>query len=239
MKLTINGYQNKLENKYYKWYCDIITNKILNPITEGYTENHHIIPTSLGGDNNQSNLVRLSAREHFIVHSLLPKFITGQGKYSMIRAHMFTGKKSDPKYKYSKSKIYENLRIEYSDYMKTQPSPWSNTEIHKKCMETRVKNGSNIFITNNPMHNEETKRKKMSSMPIMKGRKCWFNTLTNQRRQCVVMPDGDGWIRQGHSKGLTTKAKGVAKPKVICPSCGEGFAPHTLQRHINARHSAQ
>lgn len=38
-----------------------------------YTEVHHIIPRSLGGTNNKSNLTTLTAREHFICHWLLCK----------------------------------------------------------------------------------------------------------------------------------------------------------------------
>lgn len=42
-------------------------------LVEGYTENHHIIPRCLGGLDNLENLVRLTAREHFIAHQLLAK----------------------------------------------------------------------------------------------------------------------------------------------------------------------
>ena len=38
-----------------------------------YTESHHIIPRCLGGGNETSNLVLLTAREHFIAHRLLSK----------------------------------------------------------------------------------------------------------------------------------------------------------------------
>lgn len=39
----------------------------------GYSENHHIIPRSMGGTNSKDNLVRLTGREHFIAHLLLHK----------------------------------------------------------------------------------------------------------------------------------------------------------------------
>ncbi len=38
-----------------------------------YYENHHIIPSSIGGSNNKENIVALTAREHFICHYLLIK----------------------------------------------------------------------------------------------------------------------------------------------------------------------
>lgn len=40
---------------------------------EGYAEKHHIVPRCLGGGNEPSNIVRLTAEEHFIAHLLLVK----------------------------------------------------------------------------------------------------------------------------------------------------------------------
>nr|DAJ88122.1 MAG TPA: HNH endonuclease [Caudoviricetes sp.] len=66
---------------YKRLYFTIIRNRINNPLpSEEYGEVHHIKPRSfwnLSQQNNnpddQNNLVRLSAREHFIVHFLLYK----------------------------------------------------------------------------------------------------------------------------------------------------------------------
>lgn len=57
---------------YQKIYDAIIANRKANKY-DGYTELHHILPKSLGGSNLPDNLVRLSAREHFICHVLLYK----------------------------------------------------------------------------------------------------------------------------------------------------------------------
>jgi hypothetical protein len=38
-----------------------------------YYESHHIIPKCLGGNNDKSNLILLTAREHFVAHQLLVK----------------------------------------------------------------------------------------------------------------------------------------------------------------------
>ena len=61
---------------YISVYNSIIYNRKSNAIS-GYTESHHIIPRSLGGDNSKDNLVNLSAREHFIAHLLLAKIHGG------------------------------------------------------------------------------------------------------------------------------------------------------------------
>lgn len=62
------------ENKYSRWYFSIISSARANP-REGYVEEHHIHPTSMGGSDTPENKVNLSAREHFIVHLLLVKMV--------------------------------------------------------------------------------------------------------------------------------------------------------------------
>jgi hypothetical protein len=65
-----------IQNKYTNWYYSII-NKALSTQRKknknSYFENHHIIPRSIGGINNKSNLVLLTFKEHFLCHWLLTK----------------------------------------------------------------------------------------------------------------------------------------------------------------------
>ena len=56
-------------NKYYHTYNRIIEKaKLQNRVKskENYYESHHIIPKSMGGKNINSNLILLTAREHYI-----------------------------------------------------------------------------------------------------------------------------------------------------------------------------
>lgn len=57
--------------RWQNWYNKIIEKRKLNPVIEGYKEKHHIIPKSLGGSNDKSNLIYLTAKEHYICHLLL------------------------------------------------------------------------------------------------------------------------------------------------------------------------
>lgn len=79
------GHNNYIVNKYFHWYYRIITNRI-NDCPVGYSEKHHIIPKCLGGSNDISNIVSLTAREHFICHLLLVKITTGDDNKKMRRA---------------------------------------------------------------------------------------------------------------------------------------------------------
>ena len=75
-----------LQNKYSRWYFSIIENAKRKDIYEGYIERHHIIPASLGGSSLPDNIVKLTAREHFICHRLLVKFTVGKYKRKMALA---------------------------------------------------------------------------------------------------------------------------------------------------------
>jgi len=72
-----------LQNKYSRWYNNIIDRARSRTIT-GYRERHHIIPRSLGGNNSPHNLVDLTAREHFICHLLLTRMTTNEARKKMV-----------------------------------------------------------------------------------------------------------------------------------------------------------
>lgn len=85
-----------LNNKYTQWYYRIIDKARANTNDGTYCERHHIIPRSIGGDNSETNLVRLPAREHFICHKLLVRMTTGIARRKMSFAMlMFTRKNTN------------------------------------------------------------------------------------------------------------------------------------------------
>jgi len=61
-------------SKYLTTYILLVEKRIEFPLhKEEYGERHHIVPKSFGGGNDKTNLVRFSAREHFIAHRLLER----------------------------------------------------------------------------------------------------------------------------------------------------------------------
>ena len=84
-----------------------------NDSNADYTEQHHILPRSLGGTDDPPNIVRLTAREHFICHWLLTKMYPDN--HSMIMALQIM--KGDGPYqdRYDTpitSRVFENIRIQ-------------------------------------------------------------------------------------------------------------------------------
>lgn len=101
---------NPIDNKYTKHYWNLINTR-KNRSYAGYTEKHHIIPRSLGGNNLKDNLVLLTPREHFIAHLLLSKMFTGDEKYKMYYAFNMILVKSKDNQRYKPtSRFYEMAR---------------------------------------------------------------------------------------------------------------------------------
>ena len=89
----------------------------------GYFEKHHIQPKSLGGTNDKENLVKLTAREHFICHWLLVKmYDKGTNERNKMLCALWR-MRSNPfqnNIRYTNARTYEKLKIEYSKIISNQ-----------------------------------------------------------------------------------------------------------------------
>lgn len=94
---------------YKRIYDELIENARVRNLTDCYVEKHHIIMRSHGGSDNSDNLVRLTAREHFIAHWLLWKIhrdpASAHAWWSMVRNNK-NNSRADKRYNLS-SRIYE------------------------------------------------------------------------------------------------------------------------------------
>ena len=103
-------------NKYKQWYANI-TERAKNRVLETYTENHHIVPRSLGGSDEADNLVNLTAREHFVCHWLLVKMTTGKEHHKMLNALRIMRAEKQGQQRYNTkitARVYESIKQEYS-----------------------------------------------------------------------------------------------------------------------------
>ena len=99
-----------INNKYLTYYVNIVTNAFNdshNRNDDDYYENHHYVPKSIIKNNN---LVKLTLREHFICHRLLPKFLIGDHQKKMLFAlrKMTTVKRYTATVK--SSRVFEKLK---------------------------------------------------------------------------------------------------------------------------------
>ena len=100
----------------YKNHYQLLVNRAKNRILEGYCESHHIVPKCLGGSNDPSNLVRLTAEEHFLAHQLLVKIHPDNAKLALAVSMMCI---KNPNHQRN-NKMYGWLRRAFSEAQKTK-----------------------------------------------------------------------------------------------------------------------
>lgn len=140
--MSIDLHPEYLDNKYGKWYIALV-NKARAQSPSGYVERHHVLPKSMGGNDAKENLVKLSARQHFIAHALLMRCTTGKSKSRMVFALMCLLRMSNRhhvRYVPRSSTIVEAARQEYSLHisktLRGRPNTWtkSTSEVQKESL---------------------------------------------------------------------------------------------------------
>jgi len=202
-----------LNNKYSKLYYKITANA-KQRITEGYTESHHIIPQSLGGNNDKENLVDLTAREHFICHWLLIKMTEGDDRSKMLYA--LQGMKAENKYQqryHTKitARVYEKYRIEHaqnhSETMKGRTPPNKGkkmSEEQKQLLREKAKANH----SSGKVYSEESQKKRLSKMVGYK-----HSEETKQKQSLTSKGKPKGPMSEEEKLKRSVKQKGIAKVK--------------------------
>ena len=114
---------------YQKIYDQLIEKRKQYPLDKKdcYCEKHHIIPRCLGGSNDKTNLINLTAREHYVAHCLLVKIAEQKHDkhmyHKMLRAWSamsFFPAETIHKFRLheinKKSCLYEAIKIKLSNY---------------------------------------------------------------------------------------------------------------------------
>lgn len=132
------------ENKYTKWYFNIVENaKDRN--NADYIEKHHVIPRCIGGADDDANIIALTAREHFICHLLLTKMHkSNKLKYALI---MMTVKNPHQTDRYiPNSKIYESIKRNNAELAKEKFKGKQKHNVGKKCAYDPVTLIAKMFL---------------------------------------------------------------------------------------------
>lgn len=206
-----------LQNKYTKWYHQIINNAKNRRKISGYVEKHHILPKSLGGPDSPENKVCLTAREHFVVHKLLIRMTIGKEKSKMAYAFCcfflgshknsgrfdlcFTAKDYEQKRKVlakAVSDIHKGKKISQTTIQKmtetrrrnNKPFPEETRKIHSEATKKRWKEN---YDTMRQALQSETSKKKISDANKGKDR------LSKQKRKELTQRNtGSGNGRAKH-----------------------------------------
>ena len=106
----------------YKNHYESLIERAKERDIDEYTEIHHIKPRCLGGTDEKTNLVKLTAREHFVAHQLLVKIYPNHGGLIGAIFYMTCGNE------FRSNRIYEWHRKRFSSYMKEKQSGLGNSQ---------------------------------------------------------------------------------------------------------------
>jgi len=202
-------------NKYKKWYNNIIASAKIR-VLEGYLESHHILPKRLGGSNDSTNLVNLTAREHFICHWLLTKiYCKGEEHWKMLNALRIMRAENTNQVRYETkitSRVYEKLKEEYSQLQSQRYSGVNNPMFGDKFYrseEGKFRHRESILGQKNGAK-QEIARKKISESKLGKTRnpftEDWRENLSKNHKS--KQPGFNGEISEEIRKKIGDKIRG-------------------------------
>lgn len=188
---------------YKKTYKKLIKSARRQHI-DGYYEIHHIVPKAEGGSDDKSNLVKLTARQHYIAHLLLAKIYDDCAMHCAVVAMQAKTKSMDRDFHFN-SRLYEKLKLKRSKFMSVALLGNHNGLGYKFTDEQRAKASSRLKGKGNPFfgkHHSAESRAKISSS--CKGHKyngggfcnpntVWWTNGTKTKR-CIAQP-GPEWRR--------------------------------------------
>lgn len=139
----------------YETIYNQLIDRARNRKLEGYKERHHIIPRCMNGTNDKSNLVDLTAREHFIAHKLLCEIYPGNVKlqYALWMLIHASSDKMQRDFKLS-SREYEVLRTVIAEQMSSKMKGVPKSDEHRR-KNSESKKGK--------LKSEETKKRMSES----------------------------------------------------------------------------
>ena len=217
-QLSIRKCKNLKQNKYLVLYERIILNRLENPLIDCYVERHHILPKSMGGSNDKENIVHLSAREHFICHFLLPKFLYGTDYYKMVYGFkMMANKSKTNRKRYFNSRLFEYYKKRFSEASSTTSKNKVAIYSPSEDLEKQINIGEKIpegFYEGRRPTSLETKSKLSDNS---KGR-IWIHSEDGMNKLLAPdepMPDG---FKLGRKNSYSSKEVEINGIKYNCGS---------------------
>ena len=187
-------------NRYHKFI-----DRLRNQVVDGYCEKHHILPRSLGGSDDPSNIICLTVRQHYIAHWMLWKAYGGS--MAVAFDYMSGIKRYGSRLP---SRTVEALKADVSKRISERPV----------SKETRQKQRAAKLGRSLP---EETKNKLRVAM-LGQRRGPEFAAKVSQAKLGIATR-GSGW---SHTEETLAKmaASNRNRPMITCPHCTKVVKDH-------------
>lgn len=184
----------------YQKHYDLLISRAQGRVKpEGYVERHHILPRCMGGDNTAKNLVRLTAREHFVAHLLLVKTYPNVGGLTTAAYLMSRGATNNRTYGWlRKLATYESRKI-------GKMTAGKGIGIHAQTFEQRSEHGKQAVVNKSGIHAQTKKQlSEHGKQAVVNKSGIYVQTieqLSERGRQAVVNKTGiHAQTREQHSE---------------------------------------
>jgi hypothetical protein len=209
-----------IDNKYSRVYYDIVNRAAARTLAQGsYKEKHHIVPRSfysrrsktgwLSGDSEDpSNLVYLTAKEHFICHMLLYRITEGLARYKMSFAlKRFVYAKEHQQHMTSRK--YQYIRSANAEQMRGKPC---SPETREKIRQGNLKRSPPSLETRAKLSAAAHRRKGFTPEGLVRVVESNKNRVWTEEMKAKL---------RAHNLGKTNHSqKGIPQSRLRCPHCG-------------------
>lgn len=225
---------------YKKIYDKLMEHRLNNPPKDIYTETHHIIPKCMGGTDDKDNLVRLTAREHYLAHALLFKHY----KTSKLAHAWFSMLRWDKNQKrYFTSSQHEKAKLAHINALK-QTMTGENNHFHGKThsKETRklISEKNKEWYKNNKKSDEVLKNwvEKVASKPASEKQKQTLSKLSKNKimlknvntGECVKI---DKSRKSEYDDNIWKNPAAISQKREVCIYCGIESVAGNIKRWHN------
>lgn len=234
---------------YEKIYNKIVKRGKFREIT-GYVEIHHIIPKCIGGNDEIYNLVKLTAKEHFICHKLLTEIHPNENKLHYAVMMMATMKNAFGRDYRVGAREYNRLKesvIRTAEHCKNLSLVNSGKVLSEKTKrkisksltgktvsdETKVKMSKSklgILFSNEHKQNIRIAVLNMSDETKAKMSKSAKNRLPISDDTRIKMSIANSNPNDETRKKLSESHKGKKQKIIKCPHCGKEGGNATMPR---------
>lgn len=187
-------------NRYHKFI-----DRLRNQVVDGYCEKHHILPRSLGGSDDPSNIICLTVRQHYVAHWMLWK---AYGGAMAVAFDYMSGIK-----RYGSRLPSRTVEALKADVSKRISERLVSTETRQK--QSQAKLGKKLT----PEHIEKVRQTRIGKkMPAEFGKK-----VSEAKRGIATR--GTGW---SHSEASLAKivASNLNRQIIVCPHCTKSVKDH-------------
>lgn len=169
---------------YQRIYNSLIARAVDRIDLNGYKEIHHIKPRSMGGTDDKWNLVKLTAREHFVAHMCLALIYGGIQWSPVAQFKRGNGYVNGRLYAIAKEKIAHNMKGNTRGIGNKSRLGHSLDESTKRKMSISHMGSPKTIGMTGKFHSDETRKKmrdKFINSPSYKQR-CQDLKIVNDKR---------------------------------------------------------